>query len=322
MRAASRFFLLFCLSSLTALGLLGCNRGGPKKIQLAFVTNNAADFWTIARKGCEKAEQDLPNVKVEFRITADGTAAEQKRIVDDLLAKGVQGMAISPVDPVNQTEMINTAAKQAVVMTQDSDAPQSDRIAYIGTDNHAAGMQAGELIKQALPQGGKIMIFVGKIDAQNAQARYQGIKDVLAGSNVQIIDVRTDDTDPIRAKANAADTLVRYPQISALVGLWNYNGPAILNAVKDANKVGQVKIICFDEDDQTLAGVKSGAIFATVVQQPFEFGYQAVEMMSKLVAGDRSVIPPSKQKFIPTLVIDQAHVDDFIARINRLRGRS
>ena len=215
MKTFNRFCFLLCFSALISLGLLGCNRNsGTKQVQLAFVTNNAADFWTIARKGCEKAEKDIPNVKVEFRITDDGTAAGQKRIVDDLLAKGVQGMAISPVDPVNQTQMINDAAKQAVVMTQDSDAPQSDRIAYIGTDNHAAGMQAGELIKQALPHGGKIMIFVGKIDAQNAQARYTGIKDALAGSKVEIIDVRTDDTDPVRAKANAADTLVRYPQIS------------------------------------------------------------------------------------------------------------
>ena len=107
-----------------------------------------------------------------------------------------------------------------------------------------------------------------------------------------------------------------------MVGLWNYNGPAILNAVKDANKVGQVKIICFDEDDQTLAGVKSGAIFATVVQQPFEFGYQAVEMMVKIVGGDKSVIPASKQKYIPTLVIDQKNVDEFTTKINQLRGRS
>ena len=130
MRTINRVYVLLCLSILISMGLLGCNRSSSsKQVQLAFVTNNAADFWTIARKGCEKAEQDIPNVKVEFRITADGTAAEQKRIVDDLLSKGVSGMAISPVDPVNQTSMINDAAKQAVVMTQDSDAPQSDRIA-------------------------------------------------------------------------------------------------------------------------------------------------------------------------------------------------
>src|SRR3954462_13557806 len=153
---------LLALIGLCALaGLLGlaCNRGGGgsgsgQNFKLAFVTNNASDFWTIARKGVEQADNELANVSVEFKIPADGTAAEQKRIIDDLLAKGVQGIAISPVDPENQTQYINELAKQVVVITQDSDAPQSDRTCYIGTDNVAAGRQAGELIKEALPNGG------------------------------------------------------------------------------------------------------------------------------------------------------------------------
>ena len=290
--------------------------------KLAFVTNNAADFWTIARKGCEQADSELGNVDVEFRIPSDGTAAEQRRIVDDLLAKGVAGLAISPVDPVNQTQMINEVAKQILVLTQDSDAPQSDRACYLGTDNVAAGRQAGELIKEALPQGGKIMVFVGKSDARNAQERFQGIKETLQGSKVEILDLRTDDTDRVRAKSNVSDTLVKHADIAGLVGLWSYNGPAILNAVKDAGKVGQVKIICFDEEDETLAGVKDGAIFATVVQQPYEFGYQSVLLMAKVLAGDSSSIPTNKQKIIPTLIIKQNNVTEFTAKINRLRGRS
>jgi ribose transport system substrate-binding protein len=290
--------------------------------KLAFVTNNAADFWTIARKGCEQADSELGNVDVEFRIPSDGTAAEQRRIVDDLLAKGVSGLAISPVDPVNQTQMINEVAKQILVLTQDSDAPQSDRACYLGTDNVAAGRQAGELIKEALPQGGKIMVFVGKSDARNAQERFQGIKETLQGSKVEILDLRTDDTDRVRAKSNVSDTLVKHADIAGLVGLWSYNGPAILNAVKDAGKVGQVKIICFDEEDETLAGVKDGAIFATVVQQPYEFGYQSVLLMAKVLGGDSSSIPTNKQKIIPTLIIKQNNVTEFTAKINRLRGRS
>ena len=316
-----RIVLSCLLFGLTGLLILACSGTGEKKTKLAFVTNNASDFWTIARKGVEQADKELPAVEVEFRIPADGTAAEQKRIVDDLLAKGIAGMAISPVDPDNQTQLINDAAKQALVVTQDSDAPKSDRAFYIGTDNHAAGQQAGALIKEALPQGGKIMIFVGKIDARNAQERYQGIKDALQGSKVEIIDVRTDDTDRIRAKSNASDTLVKYSDVAALVGLWSYNGPAILNAVKDAGKVGQVKIICFDEEDETLAGIKSGAIQATVVQQPYEFGYQSVQMMSKFLGGDKSAIPPSKQIFVPTLIIKKDTVDAFIEKTNKLRGR-
>lgn len=293
-----------------------------KKMTLAFVTNNAADFWTIARKGCEKADQELDNVDVEFKIPSDATAAEQKRVVDDLLVKGIAGIAISPVDPANQTQMINDTARQALVVTQDSDAPESERACYLGTDNRAAGKQAGELIKEALPNGGKIMVFVGKMDTRNAIERLQGIRDAIAGSKVEIIDVRTDDTDQVKAKSNAADTLVKYPDVSCLVGLWSYNGPAILNAVKDAGKVGQIKIVCFDEDDQTLAGIKEGGIYATVVQQPYEFGYQSIKLMAKILGGDKSSIPASKQIFIPTLVISKEKVEDFTNKVNSLRGRS
>jgi ribose transport system substrate-binding protein len=290
--------------------------------RLAFVTNNASDFWTIARKGTEKADAELADLTVEFRIPSDGTAAEQKRVVDDLLAKGVQGIAISPVDPDNQTQLINETAGKVLVVTQDSDAPNSNRAFYVGTDNVAAGRQAGELIKEALPQGGKIMLFVGKLDARNAQERSQGIREVLQGSNIQIIDTRTDDTDRVRAKSNVSDTLVRYPEVSALVGLWSYNGPAILNAVRESGKAGQVKIIAFDEEDETLAGVKDGSIFATVVQQPYEFGYQAIKMMHTVLKGDKSGVPASKQVFVPTLVIKQANVGEFTQKINQLRGRS
>src|SRR5215813_13789643 len=173
----------------------GATTGGKHK--LAFVTNNASDFWTIARKGTEKAAKEIPNIEVEFRITSDGTAAGQQSIVDDLLAKGINGIAISPVDPANQSPMLNKAAAQAVVVTQDSDAPGSNRLCYIGTDNVEAGRQAGRLIKEVLPQGGKIMVFVGVLDAQNARERFQGLKETLAGSNVQIVDVRTDNTDRV-----------------------------------------------------------------------------------------------------------------------------
>jgi len=233
-------------------------------------------------------------------------------------------MAISPVDPANQTDMLNGVAKQALLITQDSDAPKSDRACYIGTDNVAAGRQAGDLIKEALPNGGKIMLFVGKKDAQNAKERAQGIQESLKGTKITIIDIRTDDTDRVKAKANVADALVKYPDLVGLVGLWSYNGPAILNAVKDGGKVGKVKIICFDEEDETLAGVKSGAIYGTVVQQPFEFGYESIKLMAQALSSgkaDTSVFPAEKKKIVPTLAIKQAEVDDFKTKLDGLRGR-
>jgi ribose transport system substrate-binding protein len=306
-----------------ALALLaGCGSGGPgKKVRLAFVVNNASDFWTIARAGCEKAVQELGNVALEFKTPGEGTAAQQKQILEDLLAKGIDAIAISPVDPAHQTEVLDDVAKQVLLITHDSDAPKSKRACYVGTDNFAAGKQAGELIKEALPDGGKIMVFVGMLDAQNAHDRYEGIKEALKGSKVQIIDCRTDDTDRVRAKNNVADTMTKYPDVGCLVGLWSYNGPAILNAVKDADKIGKIKIVCFDEEDDTLQGVKDGAIFATVVQQPYEFGYQAIKLMHKGLGGDKSVLPESKLQIVPTLKIKQDNVDEFWTKLKKLRGK-
>ena len=165
--------------------------------------------------------------------------------------------------------MLNDAAKQALVFTHDSDAPDSKRECYVGTDNVAAGRQAGDLIKEALPQGGRIAIFVGKLDARNAQERLQGIKEAIAGSRSRSSTCAP--TTPIRfgPRRTSSEMLVSHPDVAALVGLWSYNGPAILNAVRDAGKIGQVKIVAFDEDDETLTGVKSGAIVGTVVQQPY-----------------------------------------------------
>src|SRR4051812_26258124 len=139
-RVARLIACVVCLSLLAAgcQSRDGSQSGASKRLKLAFVTNNSSDFWTIARRGVEKAAQELTDVDAQFRITADGTAAEQQRLVDDLLTTGVDGIAISPVDPQNQTALIDAAAKRALVFTQDSDAPQSARTCYIGTDNVAA----------------------------------------------------------------------------------------------------------------------------------------------------------------------------------------
>jgi ribose transport system substrate-binding protein len=292
------------------------------KAKIAFVTNNSSDYWTIASKGVDKAKPELKDADIDFIMPGEGSAAQQKTLVEDEVTKGALGIAISPVDPANQTDWINDLVNRGItVVTQDSDAPNSKRICYIGTDNHAAGVQAGGEIKKALPQGGKIMLFVGKSDAQNAKDRIDGVTDALKGSNITILGTRTDDTDHARAKANAADALTSNPDLAAEVGIWSYNGPAILSAVKDANKIGKVKIVCFDEEDDTLTGVKSGAISATIVQQPFEFGYNGVKLLNAIVHGDKSGVPANGTNFVPTQVINQTNVDAFKANLDKLRGR-
>ena len=305
-----RGIVALCAAALMMSVGLGAASAQEKKT-IALVTNASADFWTIARRGTEKAQAELPNYNVEFYVVAEATAAEQRRILDDLLTKGVAGVSISSIDPANSTDILNKVADQAGLFTTDSDAPKSKRVAYIGTDNRQAGVQAGELIKKALPDGGKIMMFVGTMGAANATERVDGIKQALEGSKVEIIDIRTDEVDFARAKRNVEDTLTKYPDISGLVGLYSYNTPQIVEAVRAAGKTGAVKVIGFDEDPVTLRGIADGIVDATVVQQPFEFGYQSMIGLAKVIEGDKSFIPEGGLMIVPTKVIDASNVESF-----------
>jgi ribose transport system substrate-binding protein len=257
---------------------------------------------------------------VDFRIPSSAGTAEQQQILNDLVSRGEDGIAVSPIDPANQTDFLDKIAGQTLLICSDSDAAASKRVCYIGTDNEAAGEQAGQLIREALPTGGKVMLFVGFLDAQNAKDRMAGIRKALAGSAVEILDVRTDDADQVRAQKNVEDTLVKYPGIAGLVGLYSYNGPAILNAVRGAGKAGQVKVVCFDEDPDTLAGVAGGDIYGTVVQQPYEFGLQAITRMDKYLRGDKSQLA-GNAIHISTQAIKRDNVAAFQARLKQFLGK-
>lgn len=303
-----RMALISCAAAIALTSLPALSQEKPI---LAFVTNASADFWTIARRGAEKAQTELPDYQVEFVVPAESTPAEQRRIIDDLLARGVKGLAISPINPENSTEILNKVAAAGVLFTSDSDAPNSNRTVYIGTDNVAAGVQAGELMKEAMPEGGDAMLFVGTMDNANARERVEGIRKALEGSNIKIIDVRTDEIDFVKARRNVEDTLTAFPDIDMLVGLYSYNPPQIIEAVAAAGMTGKVKIIGFDEDVVTLRGIKDGAVYGTIVQQPFEFGYQSIIGMAKVIGGDSSWIPENKLSIVPTRAITGSNVQEF-----------
>lgn len=301
-----------------ALDAVAGPAAAQQKRSLAFVVNVSADFWTIARRGIEKANKEHPEYDMQMIIPGQASAAEQRRIMDELIARQVAGVAISAINPASSTEALNRVASQAVLFTTDSDAPASNRVVYIGTDNVAAGREAGAQMKKALPNGGKAMLFVGTMDADNARERVQGIREALTGGNIEILDVRTDDSDFARAKRNAEDTLSRYADLGLMVGLWAYNTPQIYQAVKQAGRESNVKVVGFDEDALTLRGVADGTIFSTVVQQPFEFGYQSMIGMVKYLSGDKSWIPANKQIIIPTRIIDGSNVADFQGYMKQL----
>jgi ribose transport system substrate-binding protein len=138
------------------------------------------------------------------------------------------------------------------------------------------------------------------------------LKKALAGSKVEILDLRTDDGDRARAKQNVADAIVKYPDLALCVGLWSYNGPGIINAIKEAKKVGKIQVVTFDDEADTITGVQDGSIFSMIVQQPFQFGYESMMMMAKVLDGDKTALPKDGKKIIPTQAINKDSVKAYL----------
>src|SRR5436190_1361225 len=187
----------------TLLLLNGCGKnepttsssGGPgksgKKPRIAYITNGVDPFWNTAAAGVHAAAKEF-NVDAEVYMPPKGIV-DQKRFVETLLTGGTDGIAISPIDAKNQVDLINEACRVTKVITHDSDAPDSKRLCFVGMDNYKAGRAAGRLIKEAIPNGGKVMLFVGRLEQLNAQQRRQGIIDELLDRPVQSLSKMTYD---------------------------------------------------------------------------------------------------------------------------------
>ena len=313
----------------------GCDRAGEggkstatktSRPRVAYVTNGIDSFWVIAEAGA-KAGGEKYNAEVEVHMPAQGVA-DQKRIIEDLLTRGVDGIAISPIDAENETPLINDAARRTRVITQDSDAPNSNRLCFIGPDNYEAGRMVGQLVKEAMPNGGKVMIFVGRLEQDNARLRRQGVIDELlershdrtrfdpvgadlAGGKYSVLGTLTDSFDFNRAKGMAEESIAKYPDLGCMVGLFAYNAPMCLEALKHAGKLGQIKVVSFDEQAETLQAIKDGHCQGTVVQNPYVYGTESVRVLAALARGDQSVIPANKYIDVPARQIRKDNVDPF-----------
>jgi ribose transport system substrate-binding protein len=324
---------LLLIASLALATGCGGGSGAGNAISVGYVTNGISPFWVIAEKGARDGGRDF-QVDVQVLMPPEGTS-DQKRMIQDLLARGVDGIAVSPIDPENQGDILGEIAANTHYITQDSDAPKTDRLMYIGMDNYTAGRMTGLLLKEALPDGGDVMIFVGRLGQLNADLRRQGVIDelldrshdperrdpnegVIDGGKYRILDTRTDQFDFARAKSQAEDAIAKYPELDAMVGLFGYNPPKCLEAIKEAGKTGQIKVIAFDEDDDTLQGIKDGLIHGTVVQNPYRYGYESVRVLAALARGDRSVLTDDKFLDIPARTIRQDNVDAFWAELKEL----
>jgi len=309
-----------------------------ERVHIAYVTNGIDPFWNIAAAGVRGGEKDF-DVDCEVLMPPKGIV-DQKRMVESLLSNNIQGIAISPIDAANQVSQINEACARTNVITQDSDAPGSNRLCFVGMDNYKAGRSAGKLVKEAMPEGGSVMVFVGRLEQLNAQQRRQGVIDELLDLPVQTLDTvkidppgatfmggkyeilraLTDNFDYAKAKSNAEDTIAGHKNIGCMVGLFAYNAPACLTAIKEAGKTGRIKVVSFDEAEATLEGIAEGTVHGTVSQQPFKYGYESVRILAGLARNDKSVLPEGGFLAIPSVVVRKDNVEAFRTELAKLRG--
>lgn len=296
--------------------------------RIALIPASPDSYWDDAITGAKSAAERF-NIELTVRVPKAGED-EQSTIVRDLLSDKIDGIAISPINPAGQASVLNEAATGTRLVTFDSDSPVQSRLSFVGADNYTAGRRCGELVKQVLPDGGNVAIVIGSLDKENGQRRRQGLIDELldrsfnperpmeavdaklAGSNYTIVGTLIDENDPNQAQANVMAALRNHAALSAVIGLYAYHAPAILNAVQEAGKADQVQIIGFDYHPETLDAIEAGQIYATVTQDTYNYGYQAIRVLAEAYSGkSEELLPLNETLHFPCLIVKKDDVPEF-----------
>ncbi len=260
-----------------------------KDIAVAVIPKIAVPFFDDCNTGAANAAKAL-GVQYQWVAPQNTQGSTQVKIVEDLIAKHVDGIAIS----VNEPKSVEGVIKQAMaagikVLTFDSDSANSGRSMYIGTINAAAGTTMGESMAKALGGKGKVAIVTGQLGASNLNERISGIKKALA-AHPGISIVATEGTDDDLAKAvSVSEALLRgHPDLAGVFGVSQVGGPAmakVLATKEFGDRKGKLKVFAFDDLPDTLRGVKEGFIQGIMVQRPVTMGRLAVEHLVAQIQG-------------------------------------
>jgi ABC-type sugar transport system substrate-binding protein len=269
-------------------------------------------YWDECRKGME-AEMAKLGVKAEFLGPAVSDATKQVEIFESVIARKPKAIAVSPNDPNTVMDSIKKATAAGIpVITWDADAPGSERILYIGTDNVAAGRTAGEEMAKAIGNKGKVAILNGALTALNAQQRVQGFKEAIAKyPDIQIVADEPTEDSPDKALAIAEQLLQAHPDLAGIYGVTGVGVPGAAGAVKQANKCDTVKVGGFDVVPQGIEFMKAGCVAYLVSQRPYGMTAQALDIMVDLAKGVKPasdnvdtgvevVYPDTLDKFLTT----------------------
>jgi ribose transport system substrate-binding protein len=260
-----------------------------KEITVAVIPKVAVPFFDDCNTGAQQGAEKL-GVHYQWVVPQNTQGATQVQILENLISKKVDGIAISVNEPRSVEGPIKAAVNAGIkVLTYDSDSPKSARSMYIGTSNRAAGETMGEAMAKAIDGKGEVAIVTGQLGAVNLNERIAGIKDAFA-KHPDIKIVATEGTEDDLAKAVSVDeALFRgHPALKGIFGVSQVGGPSVAKvmATKEfASKKESVKVFAFDDLPDTIKGVKEGFIQGIIVQRPVTMGKLAVEHLVAQIQG-------------------------------------
>jgi ribose transport system substrate-binding protein len=299
----------------------GVLRGKP---EVVIVTSGEGPYWDPVIKGAEEAATES-NVKLKV-MRCKSNREVQFKAIQDALNTNPAGIAVSPLDPAFQNTVLAQVAANTTLVTFDSDSPVSRRLCFVGTDNYGAGRLLGEAVKQAVPDGGEVIICMGVPNKDNTLRRRQGVIDELLGRPVDALHAADpfdkplqgekytisatllDDGDRDKAHALATDALKSHPNTKCYIGLVSYSAPTVVEVMKQAGGSNTAKVLGFDVDERTLKGIEDGSIQATVMQDQYGLGYHAVRILAAEALGNRGELPAYQEHVLPCRIITKENV--------------
>ena len=237
-----------------------------------------SEFFNWCYQGMVDAAARIgPQIKTELQGPAEWDASLEARAIEELTAKGVSGILATAGDAAPMVPSIDAAIEAKIpVSTFDSDAPDSNRLTFVGTQNYQAGYKAGEAMAEWLGGKGKIAIstFPGP---DHLARRVQGFKDALAANAPDIVTVEINDEGKVDvAETQLTAALQADPEITGIFGAHGNPGPGAAAAVRSTGRQGQVQIMAFDFGMPVIELIDKDEIKATVGQNPYLMGFTAM----------------------------------------------
>ncbi|HUX50993.1 MAG TPA: sugar-binding protein [Spirochaetia bacterium] len=255
-------------------------------------------------------------VQVEMDAPPTFDVRLQVKVIEDLIARGVDGIAISADDDAGLVDVVKRAAQAGIkVITFDAPAPSTAALTYIGTDNHAAGYEAGRWMAEAMGGTGKVAILQGGLDATNLNQRTHGFEEALAryAPGMTVTEVVNEHGDFSESVIKTERLLSSTPDLRGIFSVSAEGAPAAATVIRRAGKAGRIVVAGFDDLPDTIKGIRDGTISFCVVQNTYAMGWLSVERLLDAVHGRK--IPP----FIDTgaLFVDRKNVDSYSEKMKR-----